>query len=116
MTGFVEVLKVVSPVFLVWQLGFLGQDRKPVKVLKQLIYFINPASVPSKETETLDCSNMWIGCLRQTGPWWQVLSSHLQIIPPDYNESHVELSQSGQKMGSFGRWLNLAPCTGLDSG
>ena len=44
------------------------------------------------------------------------LAGLLQILPPDYNDSQVELCQTGQKMGSFGRWLNLPPCAGLDSG
>ena len=53
MTLFVEVPEVVSSVCLVWQLG-LGWDSKLMKALEKLIYFVNPASVSSKDTATLD--------------------------------------------------------------
>ena len=79
MTLFVEVPEVVSSVCLVWQLG-LGWDSKLMKALEKLIYFVNPASVSSKDTATVDGSKIWTGCLRQIGRWWQALLGTLNYM------------------------------------
>ena len=73
-TVFAEVPKVVTPACLVWKLGFLGRDHKLMKALDHLICFDNPASVPSKDTATLDGWKVWIGYLRQTGRWRQAFA------------------------------------------
>ena len=51
-----------------------------MKALEKLIYFVNPASVSSKDTATVDGSKIWIGCLRQIGRWQQALLGTLNFM------------------------------------
>ena len=66
-----------------------------MKVLEHLICLVNPATVPSRDTTTLDGSKVW--------------KFASDPLISNYNDSQVEVCQSDQTMGSLVDRVNLPP-------
>ena len=67
-----------------------------MKALEHLICFVNPASVPLRDTATLDGLKVYMDIASDP-------------LISNYNDSQVEVCQSDQKMGSLAIRVNLPP-------